>query len=174
MGNLHELIEAPLSSEELGARYRALCDDPCYANIPGKIELDVWGRMVMSPASNYHSALQALLVGKLAVLGGRVFVEASVVTSAGVLVADVAWASDAFMRVRGFETPYTRSPELCMEVVSPSSSRKELREKMAAYLEAAAVEVWIVFPQSKRIEFHGQEGLLLRSHYAIDLADIFR
>ena len=173
MGNLNELIEAPLSSEELAARYRALCDDPCYANIPGKIELDAWGRMVMSPASNYHSALQALLVGKLAVLGGRLFVEASVVTSAGVLVAEVAWASDEFMRARGFETPYTRSPELCMEVVSPSNSRKELREKVAAYLEAGAVEVWIVFPQSKRIEFHGKEGLVLRSHYAIDLADIF-
>lgn len=173
MGDLHELIEAPLSSEELAARYRALCDDPCYANIPGKIELDAWGRMVMSPASNYHSALQALLVGKLAVLGGRAFVEASVVMSAGVLVADVAWASDDFMRVRGFETPYTRAPELCIEVVSPSNSRKELREKVAAYLEAGAAEVWIVFPQSKRIEFHGQEGLLLRSQYAIDLADIF-
>ena len=119
MGNVHELIEAPLSSEELAARYRALCDDPCYANIPGKIELDAWGRMVMSPASNYHSALQALLVRKLAVLGGRPFVEASVVTSAGVLVADVAWASDDFMRVRGFESPYTRAPELCIEIDSP-------------------------------------------------------
>jgi Uma2 family endonuclease len=170
---MQELIEVPLSSDDLAARYRALCDDPCYANIPGKIELDAWGRMVMSPASNYHSALQALLVGKLAVLGRRAFVEASVVTSAGVLVADVAWASDDFMRVRGFETPYTRAPELCIEVVSPSNSRKELREKVAAYLEAGAVEVWIVFPQSKRIEFHGKEGLVVRSHYAIDLADVF-
>ena len=170
---MQELIEVPLSSDDLAARYRALCDDPCYANIPGKIELDAWGRMVMSPASNYHSALQALLVRKLAVLGGRPFVEASAVTSAGVLVADVAWASDDFMRVRGFETPYTRAPELCIEIVSPSNSRKELREKVAAYLEAGAVEVWIVFPQSNRIEFHGQEGLLLRSQYAIDLADTF-
>ena len=129
--------------------------------------------MVMSPASNYHSALQALLVGKLAVLGGRAFVEASVVTSAGVLVADVAWASDDFMRVRGFETPYTRAPELCIEVVSPSNSRKELREKVAAYLEAGAAEVWIVFPQSQRFEFHGRDGLMPRSQHAIDLADIF-
>jgi len=88
-------------------------------------------------------------------------------------VADVAWASDSFMRARGFETPYTRAPELCIEVVSPSNSRKELREKVAAYLEAGAAEVWIVFPKSKRLEFHGREGLMLRSHYAIDLADIF-
>ena len=173
MGDMHELIEAPLSSQDLAARYRALCDDPCYANVPGKIELDVWGRMVMSPASNYHSALQAVLVGKLAVLGGRVFAEASVVTSAGVLVADVAWASDGFMQARGFETPYTRAPELCIEVVSPSNSRKELREKVAAYLEVGAEEVWIVFPQSKRVEFHGHAGLLPRSQYTVDLAGIF-
>ena len=170
---MQELIEAPLSRDDLAARYRALCEDPCYANVPGKIELDAWGRMVMSPASNYHSALQALLVGKLAALAGSAFVEASVVTSAGVLVADVAWASDEFMRARGFETPYPRSPELCIEVVSPSNSRKELREKVAAYLEAGAVEVWIVFPQSKRVEFHGREGVLPRSQYAVDVADIF-
>jgi Uma2 family endonuclease len=173
MGDMHELTEAPLSSEDLAVRYRALCDDPCYANVPGKIELDVWGRMLMSPASNYRSALQALLVGKLAVLGGRAFVEASVVTNAGVLVADVAWTSDEFMRVRGFETPYARSPELCIEVVSPSNSRKELSEKVAAYLAAGAAEVWIVFPQTKRIEFHGHQGPMPRSQYTVDLADIF-
>jgi Uma2 family endonuclease len=170
---MQELIEVPLSRDDLGARYRALCDDPCYANVPGKIEIDAWGRMVMSPASNYHSALQAVLAGKVAVLDGRVFAEASVVTSAGVLVADVAWASDGFMQAHGFETPYTRAPELCIEVVSPSNSRKELREKVAAYLEAGAVEVWIVFPQSKRIEFHGLEGLLPRSQYVIDFAGVF-
>jgi len=170
---MQELIEAPLSSEDLAARYRALCDDPCYANVPGKIELDAWGRMVMSPASNYHSALQAALIGKLAALGGRAFAEASVVTTAGVLVADVAWASNEFMRTRGFETPYARAPELCIEVVSPSNSRKELREKVAAYLEVGAAEVWIVFPQSKRIEFHGPEGLKQGSQFTVDLADIF-
>jgi hypothetical protein len=44
---------------------------------------------------------------------------------------------------------------------------------VAGYLEAGATEVWIVFPQSKRIEFHGPEGLLPRSQYAIDLAGVF-
>jgi Uma2 family endonuclease len=170
---MQELIEAPLSADELAVRYRALCDDPRYANVPGKVELDLWGRMVMSPASNYHGAVQTALASKLAAMGGRSFVEASVVTTAGVLVADVAWASDEFMRLHGFETPYTRSPELCIEVVSPSNSRKEMREKVAGYLEAGATEVWIVFPQSKRIEFHGRQVPLARSQYTVDLADIF-
>jgi Uma2 family endonuclease len=173
MSSQPELIERPLSSEELGARYRALCDDPMYANVPGKIELDVWGRLLMSPASNYHGALQTRLSQKLAALGGQVFVEASVVTTAGVFVADVAWASAEFMRVNAFETPYKKAPELCIEVVSPSNSVKELEEKRTAYLAAGAHEVWVVYPQSKRCEFYGRQGLMQCSSYAVQLADLF-
>lgn len=173
MGDMHELIEAPLSSEQLAMRYRGLCEDVRFANLPGKIELDVWGRILMSPASNDHRALQTALSGKLAALGGRAFVEVSVLTRAGVLVADLAWASDEFMRAHKFETPYTRAPELCVEVVSPSNSRKELNDKVAAYLGARAEEVWILYPQSKRCEFHRKQGLIQHSRYAVDLADVF-
>jgi Uma2 family endonuclease len=173
MGETPELVEAPLSTEELATRYRALRDDPCYATVPGKIELDVWGRMLMSPASNYHSALQVNLATKLKALGGQAFVESSVITPAGVLVPDVAWASDGFMQAHRFETPYKRASEICVEVVSPSNSRKELREKIDAYVAAGAEEVWIVFPKSKRCEFYGPQGRLPASRYAVDLADIF-
>lgn len=173
MGDMHELIEAPLSSQDLAARYRALCEDPCYANVPGKIELDVWGRMVMTPSSFYHGVIQGRLCRRLAALGGEVVPEAPVATSTGLFVADVAWASPRFMSTHGHETPLTRAPEICVEVVSPANSVKELREKTDAYLAAGAEEVWIVFPQSKRIEFHGLEGLLPRSQYVIDLADVF-
>src|ERR1700682_1710181 len=116
MDKVQEVIEAPLSSEELAARYRDLCEDLRFANLPGKVELDLWGRVLMSPATNYHSALQTRLSQELSVLGGQAFVEASVLTAAGVLVADVAWASAEFMRAHGFETPYTQAPELCIEV----------------------------------------------------------
>jgi Uma2 family endonuclease len=173
MGDMQELLDAPLSSEELGMRYRAICEDPCYANVPGKIELDVWGRMVMSPASSYHTALQVDLAGKLKTLGGRAFVDVSMLTPAGVLVADVAWASAEFMRAHGFETPYTRALPICVEVVSPSNSRKQMREKIEAYLAAGAEEVWLVYPTSRRCEFYGNEGLLPRSAYPLDLGDLF-
>jgi Uma2 family endonuclease len=168
-----ELIEAPLSGEELAARYRALCDDPLYANVPGKIELDVWGRMVMSPPSNYHSTVQGRLVHKLSGLGGEASPEVSVLTTAGVLVVDVAWRSAKFMRRHKFETPFTSAPELCIEIVSPSNSVKELEEKRAAYLAAGAHEVWIVYPQSKRCEFYGNAGQVASSAYPIDLTGLF-
>jgi Uma2 family endonuclease len=173
MAEMQELIEAPLSGEELGARYRALCDDPCYANVPGKIELDVWGRMLMSPASSYHTALQAELVKRLSTLGGRAFVEAGIVTEAGILVPDVSWASDEFMRVHGFETPYARAHDICVEVVSLSNSRKEMRDKIGAYLAAGAVEVWLVYPGTKRCEFFATAGVSPASQYRVDLTGIF-
>lgn len=168
-----DLIEAPLTNEELAARYRALCDDPLYANVPGKIELDTWGRMVMSPPSNYHGALQGRLIRRLNGLGGEASPEVSVLTMAGVLVADVAWRSEEFIARHKYETPYTRAPELCIEVVSPSNSVKEMQEKLAAYPAAGAHEVWIVYPDSRRVDCHGKAGLLPLSRFAVNLDGLF-
>jgi Uma2 family endonuclease len=174
MGDMRELIEAPLSSEDLASRYRAMCDDPMYDKVPGKIELDPWGRILMTPAAYYHGVLQARLVRLLpAALGGEASVEAPVVTRAGLLVADVAWASAEFGSRHGAENPLMQAPEICIEVVSPSNSVKEVREKIDAFLAVGAEEVWIVYPQSKRCEFHGKEGLRPQSRYAVDLQGLF-
>ncbi len=170
MAAIPEILEAPLTQEGLAERFRALCTDPRLANLPGKIELDVWGRILMSPASNYHGALQGRLCQRLAPLGGQAIAEASVVTPVGLLVADVAWASPNFMRAYGAETPFTRAPELCIEIASPSNSLKELRGKVDAYLAVGALEAWIVYPQSKRVEFFGKNGSIERSDYTADLA----
>lgn len=173
MGAIPEVIDKPLTREALGERYRDLCADPRFANLPGKIELDTWGRILMSPATNYHGMLQARFAQRLAALGGEAFSEASVVTSIGLLVADLAWASADFMRAHGTETPFTQAPELCIEIASPSNSLKELHEKVDAYLAAGATEAWIVFPQSKRFEFFGKGGPVQRSAFTVDLAGLF-
>jgi Uma2 family endonuclease len=170
-----ELIQVPLSGEELAERYRALCEDSRYADLPGKVELDAWGRMVMSPpASYYHGVFQMKLGPILAPLGGQSSVEAPIVTAAGVLVADAAWASAEFVARHGDESPLSAAPEICIEVVSPSNSVKEIREKIGAYLGAGAEEVWVVFPQSARVEFHGPGGELLSSRYSVDLSYLFK
>ena len=173
MGKMQELIESPLSREELAVRYRDMCEDVRFSNLPGKIELDLWGRMVMSPASTYHGMVQGRLCQRLAVLGGETFAEAPIVTALGLFVADVAWGSAQFIAAHGAETPLMWAPELCIEVVSPSNSVKELREKTEAYLAVGAEEVWIVYPHSKRCEFHNKHGLMQRSAYAVDLAGLF-
>ncbi len=170
----NEVIERPLSAEALGSLFRDLCADPRFGNLPGKLELDPWGRILMSPANNRHSVIQTLLAMRLgALVGGQPIVEASVVTPAGLFVADVVWASEAFMRTHGAQTPFERAPELCIEVASPSNSRKELREKVDAYIATGASEAWIAYPQSKRFEFFGAGGQLARSQFAVDLDGLF-
>jgi Uma2 family endonuclease len=171
-----ELIEAPLSREELAVRYRALCHDPCFANVQGKIELDVWGRVMMTPPpAYYHGVVQARLMEALRTLSaGQLAVETPIATAAGLFVADATWASDDFLRAHMDEVVLESAPEICIEVVSPSNSRQELTEKRDAYLASGAREVWIVYPQSKRCEFHGPHGLPERSGFPVDLSELFK
>lgn len=125
-------------------------NDPNLKNLPFKIELNRFGKLLMSPASNKHGLMQ----GKLSQLvgnknsSGQVITECSIQTPEGTKVADVAWASDAFIETWGTVTPFPRAPELCVEIVSPSNSREEMQIKTKLYLEAGAQEVWIVYLDS--------------------------
>jgi Uma2 family endonuclease len=168
-----EVIVEPLTPEALGEKYRSMCEDPLYANVPGKLEIDPWGRVIMSPASTYHGKVQARLAQRLAALDGQAYVEVAIATSAGLFVPDVAWASTDFITRHRDETPFTVAPDLCIEVASPSNSLKELNEKAAAYLATGAAEAWIVFPQSRRFEFYGRDGRLQQTAFAIDLTGLF-
>jgi Uma2 family endonuclease len=168
-----EVIEKPLSTEELAVRYRAMCEDPCLTNVPGKLELDVWGRMVMSPPGTYHGMVQGRLCERLGTLGGRVFGETPIATRFGLFVADAAWGSHEFIRSHRRESPFMTAPEICVEVVSPSNSIKELEEKRTGYFSAGAEEVWFLYLKSKRLEFYGRHGLLEHSRFGVDLTGIF-
>ena len=176
MTDMQELIEAPLTKEELAVRYEKLCDDPWMAEVYGKIELDVWGRVMMTPPPAYnHGLVQGRLVQTLSALtGGQVAVESPIATSAGLFAADITWASDAFVRAHAGTVALQQAPELCIEVVSPSNSRKELTVKRDAYLASGAQEVWIVYPKSERVEVFGRQGPLERSVFPVDLSNLFK
>ncbi len=119
--------------------------NPYLQNLPFKIELNQWGRIEMSPASNQHGLAQADLVTELRKRrGGSVLVECSVQTTDGVRVADVAWVSNGLLKEFGDATPFPRAPELCVEIMLPDNSWAEMHLKTSLYLEAGALEVWIV------------------------------
>jgi len=142
--------------------------DKTLQNLPYKIELDRYGNILMSPASNRHGRLQAWIVSFLERnLGGEVLTECSVGTPEGVKVADVAWCSPEFLDQHGYETPYTVAPEICVEVRSPSNSEEEMRFKVRLYLERGAKEVWIVF-ETGGVRFFGAEGERECSIYDVD------
>jgi hypothetical protein len=67
MTDVREVVDTALSEAELAARYRAMCDDPLLARVPGKIELDVWGRMLLTLPNVRRGVLKARLCS---VLGG--------------------------------------------------------------------------------------------------------
>jgi Uma2 family endonuclease len=122
-------------------------NEPSLKNLPFKIELDRFGKLLMSPASNLHGMTQGQLTKLVGNRHpqGQIITECSIQTPEGTKVADVAWASDAFIETWGTVTPFPRAPELCVEIVSPSNSREEMRIKKDLYLEAGAQEVWVVY-----------------------------
>jgi Uma2 family endonuclease len=126
---------------------------PYLKDLPFKIELNKWGKIEMSPASNEHGIKQvdiAIELGKRR--GGKVLVECSIATTDGVRVADVAWISDQRLQQMGAVTPFPKAPEVCVEVMSPSNSWPEMEMKAGLYLGAGAEEVWIVgLDGSKRV-----------------------
>ena len=69
-------------------------------DLPFKIELNKWGRILMTPASNNHGHTQFEIGSKIkdGKKGhGKVITECSVQTSQGVKIADVTWISDDFL-----------------------------------------------------------------------------
>lgn len=145
--------------------WQEVCDDPHLRNLPFKIELNRWGKIVMSPAKNNHSVLQWRiqrwiydLLGKT----GEVIPECAIRTTDNVKVADVAWISDERFRQVRDEIAYSVAPEVCVEVVSASNTRQELYTKMALYFEAGAREVWLC-AEDGTLSFHGPDGALAHS-----------
>jgi Uma2 family endonuclease len=133
--------------------------DPTLRDLPYKIELNEYGKIVMTPASNRHGNIQSHIVRKLWTErnGGEVITECSMETDKGIKVADVAWCSAGFIQRHGMETPFSEAPEICVEVVSPSNSERELAEKRELYFARGAREVWIV-SEDGGIRVFGHEG----------------
>jgi Uma2 family endonuclease len=145
-------------------------NDPLLQNLPFKIELNKFGKLLMSPASNHHGRMQGRLSGLLwnELPEGETIAECSIQTSDGVKVADIAWASAAFIAEFGYATPYPKAPELCVEIASPSNSKIELAEKAQLYLAKGAQEVWIVY-ENGAMEIFSRAGQISTSRLAPDV-----
>jgi Uma2 family endonuclease len=139
MGNL-------ATPQALLHRWEELQRDPSLQDLPYKIELNAWGKVEMSPASNRHGRLQAFIAAAFLrqLPGGVAISECSILTRIGIRVPDVVWASSDFIAAYGEITPFMRAPEICVEIISPSNVQAEIDERTKAYLEGGAKEVWLV------------------------------
>jgi len=162
MGNL-------ATPEALVLRWDEVLRDPSLQDLPYKIELNAWGKIEMSPASNRHGRLQIAIGAELMRhLGGVAISECSILTRIGIRVPDVIWASADFMDGCGEITPYVKAPEICVEIISPSNVQAEIDEKIGAYVAAGAVEVWLV-SEDGRIRYFDSTGEKTRSDFPVTL-----
>jgi Uma2 family endonuclease len=148
-----------------------LADDPLVAAIPFKVEINEKGAIEVSPPTVRHGVIQAFIARELARQRpeGTTITECPVETDIGVRAPDVVWASPTFMRRHGAESVLRAGPDLCVEVLSPTNTRAEIDEKVAAYLAAGAREVWVVGDDGVP-EIHTSGGRVAASELGFELA----
>ena len=120
--------------------------DPDLQHLRYKIETNELGQIVMSPPpSFFHQRYEARIARLLDRLlpQGLAVQECPVQTPGGTKVADVAWISEARQAQAAPRAALTVAPEICVEVVSPSNTRKELLGKRTLYFGAGALEFWL-------------------------------
>ena len=170
-----ESIDAPLAPGQLAARWQALCADPTFDDVAGKIELTEWGEILMTPVGKSHGLAAMRVAESLRrSLGGHTMAEVGVLTAIGVRAPDVAWCSDAYLASHPEEMPLSSAPELCIEIVSASNALPKLREKALAYVNAGAREAWLVHPIARLVEVYSSDGRLATTGFAVDLDSLFR
>ena len=131
------------------ALWHALCEDAYFSEAPFKVETNVQGQIIMSPAGWSHGAYQFEIQMQLkrfsdaAGVKGRIIPECAVLTSDGVKVPDVAWVTAEKIKSNQDQLVITSGPQICVEVLSASNSAPEMARKTALYFEAGSSEVWL-------------------------------
>jgi Putative restriction endonuclease len=127
-----EVLERPISKEQVIARFLALKGDPRFRDFAGKIEINEYGDLLANVASRLHVVVQKRLAAYLEQhLGGEAMGEMPVEVTVQqgnairLRVPDIVWSA-----VPGFfDGPpelkiLPRPPELCVEVKSTATHSK--------------------------------------------------
>jgi Uma2 family endonuclease len=144
--------------------------DKSLHDLPYKIELTQHGKIEMSPpASLSHSHYQGTLTFLLRMqLGGESFTELPIITEKGVKVPDVAWGSTEYYQQHKNDIAATSAPEICIEIMSPSNTKREMKTKVNLYLKAGAKEVWLV-SELGQIQYFDKNGQKETSNFNVKI-----
>ncbi len=137
------------------------------SNLPFKIETNEYGQVVMSPTKYLHGIYQIRMgeMMKQYLSKGMVSSETAIWTRKGVKVPDVAWSSYEFFKLHRDELELSQAPELCVEILSPNNSTKEITGKRKLYFERGAIEVWTC-DLNGVVKFYNANGELEASVFA--------
>jgi Uma2 family endonuclease len=143
------------STTKMTARqFDRLGDDP-----PGlRLEL-VDGEIAVSPSprlghSNVDRELTALLTTYFRANDlGKLFGDVdTILNEFNVRRPDLFYFSKARLALLDFDNPNDVIPELCVEIISPSSGSIDRRDKFQQYARAGVNHYWVIDPDAKTIE----------------------
>ena len=166
---------APLDAAGLERRLIEIGNVRAYRDHPGRVELNEFGEVLVNPPVGVPHSRTAVRLARLLEdeLGGHCMVEVGVITDIGLRGPDVVWCSDGFLQQHPEQVALRAAPEICIEVVLPNDSLRELREKVQSYLRAGAHEAWIVDPKAATVEIHRTDGVSATSRFPVDVSRLF-
>jgi Uma2 family endonuclease len=152
---IETLQESPVCPDSALGPYRR--ED--YAQLPDEPRCElIYGRFYVTPSPTlWHQIVATFLLERLARFAretGGLALAAPLDTHLAdhtVVQPDLLYISPARMGVarRWIEG----APDLAVEVLSPTTARKDRGEKLRAYAELGVAEYWIVDPDVRQIEF---------------------
>ncbi len=138
---------------------------PSLQDIPFKIETNEFGEIVMNPVKINHSFYQSRISTLMQNMrnDGVTLTECAVKTRLGTKCADVAWVSlENFASLVG-KVEADFAPEVCVEVISNSNTKFEMKTRRKLYFERGAREVWICNEKGE-VEFYSASARIETSN----------
>ena len=145
-----------LTFEQLATTHPILPNDLYW-----KVETNAQSQIIMSPLRLDHAGFEGEIIALLLklLLDGRVLPEPGVKTRDGTRIPDLVWVSIERRRQQQGQISFVQSPEICVEVLSPSNGRREIGGEKSLYLDAGAEEVWTCV-RDGTMKFFDQDGTL--------------
>ncbi len=127
------------------AAWEKVLADSFLAGLPYRVETDRYGQIIMSPPPAPEHGKDQFGVGKRLdqlLPAGQIITECPVSTAEGVKLVNVAWMSEGRWQAQRGQVCFAQAPEICVEILSPGNTRREMIEKKRLYFAAGAEEVW--------------------------------
>jgi Uma2 family endonuclease len=142
-----------------------------YAHEDGRYEL-VKGRVIeMTPPGGIHGAVVVNITGALWYYLrehpiGRLFVESGFILERRpdtVRGPDVSFVITEHLPTTGVPKAFFEgTPDLAIEVVSPSNTAAQVNAKVREYLRNGAQQVWVAYPDERAVAVHHKDGRVQR------------
>lgn len=145
---------------EVERRWYRLAHDPAYRGLPGILETNAVGQVIMEPPpENRHRLYQRAIVRLLETEldGGLAVHEQGIHTPEGTKVPDVIWAPVSYWKHGPDQYGRRKPPPLCVEVRSAFNTDAEITMKKDLYLRVGVDEVWVCTVDGT-LHFHSADG----------------